>query len=157
VVIWPEYPRSMCADGFSQAKNEDCPRKTGPDRPSFGRECPFKLEPAYTPAPPARLADGLELESAPIRSLGPAPREQAAVMLKAVSFQLVPPLPAFFGRHSAAEKELYHFLGPPQESQDLEDVKRFGNKTYGNESISCQPAETAAAESPYSEPDVVWS
>src|SRR6478672_8200591 len=85
----------MGADGFSQAEIEERPRKTGPDRPSFGRECPFKLEPAYAPIPPARLAGGLELESAPIRSLGPAPREKAAVMLKAVSFQLLPPLPAF--------------------------------------------------------------
>jgi hypothetical protein len=80
-----------------QAKNEERPRKTGPDRPSLGRECPFKLEPAYAPAPPARLADGLELESAPIRWLESAPREQAAMMLKAVSFQLVPPLPVAFG------------------------------------------------------------
>jgi hypothetical protein len=39
--------------------------KTGPDRPSVGRDCPFNLEPAYTPIPPTRLADGLELESAP--------------------------------------------------------------------------------------------
>lgn len=89
--------RRMCANGYSQAENEECPRKTGPDRLSFRRECPFKLEPAYTPAPPARLADGLELESAPIGSLRPAPREQAALMLKAVSFQVVPPLPVAFG------------------------------------------------------------
>jgi len=68
---------------------------------------PFQIGTGQRAGSPARLADGLELESAPIGSLRPAPREQAALMLKAVSFQLVPPLPAFFGQHSAAGYILY--------------------------------------------------